>query len=281
MTSIALANGKGGVGKTSLSVSLAISLAEHGHSTLLVDADLGLANIDLILGLKPTNTLRHVVRDGVKIEDVLLPGPEGIGVITGGSGVKELVGLSTDDLNNLLSKINSVGSKYDFVVFDTASGLDENVMTFLRGSSRVLIVATPDPTSIIDAYATAKILFTDKPNANVSLLVNMAENEAQGGTVFERFKSIAGQFLNKDVALAGVVPFDPAVTRALRAREPFILHSPRCKASKSLDGLVEWLTTEQTTEEPSEQVSILKRMRSVFAVFKKEKEDAQPVEEAA
>jgi flagellar biosynthesis protein FlhG len=285
MTSIALANGKGGVGKTSLSVSLAISLAEHGHSTLLVDADLGLANIDLILGLRPTNTLRHVVRDGVKLEDVVMTGPEGIGVISGGSGVKELVGLTSEQLSDLLSKINSAGSKYDFVVFDTASGLDESVMTFLRGSKRVLIVATPDPTSVMDAYATAKILFGEQPNANVSLIVNMADGDAHGGTVYERFKAIAGQFLNKEIGLAAVVPFDPAVAAALRSREAFILKSPRCKAAKAIDSLVDWLTSEQPAKESTpedEKVSVLKRMRSVFAIFKKgEKQEEPAVEEAA
>lgn len=278
MTSVAIANGKGGVGKTSLSVSLAISLAEHGHSTLLVDADLGLANIDLLLGLKPTNTLRHVVRDGVKLEEVVMPGPEGVGVISGGSGVKELVGLTKEQLDDLLAKIVSVGGKYEFVIFDTASGLDENVMTFLRGSKRVLIVATPDPTSVMDAYATAKILFGDKPDADVSLVVNMAEGQAQGGTVYERFRKIAGQFLNKDIGLAGIVPYDPAVSNALRSREAFILSAPRCKASQAIDDLVEWLTSEQPTQESSpeeEKVGILKRMRSVFAVFKKDEEEEE------
>ena len=286
MTSIALANGKGGVGKTSLSISLAISLAEHGHSTLLVDADLGLANIDLILALKPQNTLRHVVRDGVALSEVVLPGPEGVDVITGGSGVKELVGLTKEQVDGLVGKLNSFGAKYDFVVYDTASGLDETAMGFLRGSKHVLIVATPDPTSVMDAYASAKILFAEKPGADVSLIVNLAESAEQGGTVYERFKTIVGQFLNKEVALAGIVPFDPAVAKAVRSREAFILMAPKCKAAQSIDKLAEWLTRDvQPVEEPDPKVSVLQRMRSVFAVFKKsEKEEvpeAEVTEEAA
>ncbi len=286
MKSIAIANGKGGVGKTSISASLSISLAEHGHKVLLVDADLGLANLDLILGLKPHNTLKHVLRDGVAMGEVILEGPEGVDVITGGSGVKELACLEKAQLEELLASIRAAGSKYDFIVFDTASGVGDNVMVFLTRADRVLIVATPDPTSIIDAYATAKILFGEKPGADVSLIVNMADDDMHGKTVFNRFKAIIGQFVNHDVALAGVIEFDESVRRATRAREPFILKFPKARASKQIDAVVEWLIDKPEERVDNEAVSILQRMRQVFAVFKKNEKaepelEVAPVREAA
>jgi flagellar biosynthesis protein FlhG len=284
MKSIAIANGKGGVGKTSLSASLAISLREHGHSVLLVDLDLGLANLDLILGLKPETTLRQVVRDGTGISEAIVCGPEGVDVVTGGSGVKELACLEKAQLEALAESVRSAGSKYDFLVLDTASGVGENVMVFLARSDRVLIVATPDPTSIIDAFATAKILFGERPDADVSLVVNMAESETHGQTVFNRFKAIVGQFVNRDVSLAGVIEFDESVRKSTLSREPFILKFPKSKASKQVDALVEWIVDPPEERMDSEAVGILRRMRQVFAVFKRSEEpvaEPESLDEAA
>lgn len=276
-TAVALANGKGGVGKSCLSASLAVSLAEHGHKVLLFDADLGLASLDLMLGLSPQTTLRHVVKDGVDMASAVISGPEGIDVVSGGAGSKELADLTAEQVQDLVAKSQSLASGYKYVIYDTASGLGEGAMAFLRAAKRVLVVATPEPTSILDAYATTKVLFEDNPKADVSLVVNMAEDERQGAIVFERFKAIVGQFLNREVSLAAIIVWDVSVADATRAREPFILKYPKCKASKQMDALVEWLVGEPEAAEADERVSVLNKMRSVFAVFKK----SEPVEEEA
>lgn len=284
MVSIAIANGKGGVGKTSLSVSLAISLAEHGHKTLLVDADMGLANVDLVLGIKPEKTLVHVVRDSVPVSETVVEGPEGVDVVCGGTGSKELANLGGEELKALVDAVLDAGSKHAYVVLDTSSGIGESAMAFLRASKRVLVVTTPDPTSVMDAYATAKAVFEEKPGAEVALIVNMAESPSQASTVYGRVSSIVAQFLNKEIALAGIVPLDPEVGKALRSRQAFILTSPKCKASRAIDSLVEWLNREPAPAVDSPAVGILQRMRSIFAAFKKSEqavEETPAVQEAA
>ena len=268
MKILAVASGKGGVGKTSISANIAITLSEYGHTVLVFDADLGLANVDVLLGLKPQETLKHVVADDVALKKIVLAGPAGIDVIPGGSGVKELVGIGQEQLDELIRQLASLAKSYDYVVIDTASGLDTNVIAFLLAADRTMVVCTPDPTSIMDAFATTKALFAVRPDADVALLVNMADDLRQGDVVFNKLKAIVGQFLNKEISFAGCIAWDHTVIAAARARESFVLSFPKGKATEQIDAVAERVFRNQIEDEEGfEELTLLKRFRSTFKFF--------------
>ncbi|HXH61385.1 MAG TPA: MinD/ParA family protein, partial [Fimbriimonadaceae bacterium] len=228
MKTIAIASGKGGVGKTNIATNLAIALAHDEKKVLVVDADLGLSNVDVLLAISPQSTMKDVVSGDVQAGQAVTATEYDIDVISGGTGAKELVDLDQESLDGLWKQVNKLTEQYDHVVIDTASGIGRSVMTFLKKADRVLVVCTPDPTSMMDAYATTKLLFDENPQADVALLVNMADNVRQGLVVFERYKAIVGQFLNREISLAGVIIRDATVLNCTRSREPFMVVSPGC-----------------------------------------------------
>lgn len=276
--SIAVANARGGVGKTSLACAISLAIAEKGTKTLLVDGDISLANLDVHLGLRPTATLRNVVCDALDLESTVMEGPNGLSVVCGGSGVRELANIDPERVNEIVKNLQGVAGGFDLVVYDTGSGISESPMAFLLAVDRVVLVCTPDPTSVMDAYATVKILFEEKPDADVVLVVNMAEDEKSGLVVYGRFKAIVGQFLNKEIALAGIVPYDFAARLAARERTSFLLSSPNCKAAKAVHQFVSGLF-ETSEEEEKPDLGLLQRARSVFGFLSKIKKNEEHVSE--
>lgn len=280
MKTLAVASGKGGVGKTSISVNLAITLAEYGHTVLVFDADLGLANVDVLLSLKPQATLKHAVTDEVALKKIVMPGPAGIDVIPGGTAVQELVGIDQEALDKLIGHLASLAKGYDYVIIDTASGIDKNVISFLLAADRTMVVCTPDPTSIMDAYATTKALFAVRPDADVALLVNMADDLRQGDVVFNRLRAIVGQFLSKEISYAGCMVWDHTVLAAARARESFVLSFPKGKATEQIDTVAENVFQDEMDLGESEELTLLQRLRGAFKFYgKSDDEDDESDEE--
>lgn len=278
---IAVASGKGGVGKTNLSAGIGITLADYGHSVLVFDADLGLANLDVLLSLKPQSTIKHVVRDGIDLKETILSGPSGIDVIVGGSGFQELVGLEQEQLDSLLVQLARTAKDYEYVIFDTAAGLDKDVKAFMLAADRTIVVCTPDPTSIMDAYATIKTLYAVRPDADITLLVNMADSLSQGQVVFNKLKAIVGQFLNKEISYAGCVERDEKVLAATRSRASFVEKYPKCAAAQQIDEIALRVIEDKIEEETEEeQISVLQRLRSAFATLKRKSDDEDDAEES-
>lgn len=231
---IAVASGKGGVGKTTFAANLGVALAASGSRVVLFDADLGLANLDVVLGVKSVLNIQHVVDGFASIPEVAVQGPGGTRVVTGGSGVSTMLRLSRKRLEALLSRTSELQDTTDVIIFDAASGVDAKIMTFLKFADRTILVTTPDTASIVDCYTTAKVLFRYKKDADVGVVVNRVKDEGQAQKVYETVKSAAWTFLRKPVKYLGSVREDPAAMEITQARKPFVTAAPRLPASKDI-----------------------------------------------
>jgi flagellar biosynthesis protein FlhG len=231
---IAVTSGKGGVGKSNLAVNLAVCLARLGRRVCLLDADLGLANADLLCGLTPRLTLEHVVCGRCRLAEAMLLAPGGFRLIPGACGVARLADLGGGQRLALLDQLVSLERVADTVIIDTAAGLSANVLAFAAAARRVLVATTPEPTAMTDGYGMIKALAARAPEARVELVVNMAGSQAEAESVFDRMDRVSRTFLGRSLELAGIVPTDATVREAVRHRVPFALYDPDSRATEAL-----------------------------------------------
>ena len=243
---ITVTSGKGGVGKTNLSVNLGISLAKLGARPLLVDADLGLANVDVIMGVLPPYNLGHVILGEKKIADVMINGPAGLRVIASGSGVYKLANLNEKSLEQCLQDLNEIQKYTDIMIIDTGAGLSKNVVKFVLAAGEVVVVTTPEPTAITDAYGIIKVIASSEPNTIIWLVVNMVKNESEGNQVVDRLATVTKRFLGVDLLPLGFIPYDPIIPRAVKEQQPFILSHPRSMAGQSVSQIAKNLLSNGT-----------------------------------
>lgn len=234
---IAVTSGKGGVGKTNLAVNLAVCLSRLGLRTGVLDGDLGLANIDIVLGITPEFNLGHVLHGQKRLAEILVPGPEGVAVFAGGSGVYELANLSQWLLQRFVKDIGSLDADIDLLIVDTGAGISRNVMSFVLACDEVIVVTTPEVTAITDAYGVIKLVVSNNPSATVNVVVNMVKGESQALNVLKSLKVVIGQFLETDVSLnlLGYIPADAAVGKAVHEQTPFAIAYPHSKAAASVE----------------------------------------------
>ena len=233
---IAVTSGKGGVGKSNIALNLAIALAEQDASVCLLDANLGLGNIDLLCGLNGYWNLSHVITGARSLRDVILKGPRGVSVIPGASGLSEVADCSEAAQQELLNQMEELERTHDFLVLDTCSGIHRAVRQFVSASDVALIITTPEPTSVADAYATIKTLSTLE-GPRLEILVNRADSPQQTRAIVSRIQQTARVFLRTDIVSAGSIPADPAVAGAVAKRIPFVLETPHAPATKAVEQL--------------------------------------------
>lgn len=234
---IAIASGKGGVGKTNITVNLATALAQQGLRTIVFDADLGTANADVLCGINPRETIEAVIEGRRTLREIMVTGPGGFELIPGSSGAGELAMLSQEKRHRLLRQLGELESKADILLIDLAAGVGVDVMGFSRAADALLIVATPEPTSVTDAYAFIKSIRRHAPERVPDLLINSCDSEEEAREVHQRMDRACREFLGFGLPLAGIIPRDDAVRRAVKARLPYVILEPASAASRSIQRL--------------------------------------------
>ncbi len=234
---ITVASGKGGVGKTNLVVNLGIALSRLGQRVAVMDADLGLANVDIILGLVPTHSLSDVVRGAKTLEEIMISGPEGMKVIPGGSGLADLANLSPEQRDRLLHSLLALESMADILLIDCGAGLSRTVLSFVSAADELIVITTPEPTAITDAYGIIKVVTKFKIHERVSLVVNQVRDRHEANDIAERFADVSRQFLQADVSFLGEICSDQQVVRAVKQQQPFVTLFPRARATQDVESI--------------------------------------------
>ncbi len=238
---LSITSGKGGVGKTAVVSNVAVSLARQGKKVLVIDADLGLANIDVVLGLAPPYNLNHFFNGERTLEEIMVEGPHGLKILPAGSGVQQFTRLDAQLKMRLIESLDALDEQFDVVLIDTEAGISDNVTYFNVAAQDILVVTTPEPTAITDAYALMKLLSTQYHQKRFLLTVNSVRNADEGLDVFEKLTMVSGRYLDIFIDYLGCVPYDKKMHESVRQQQVMVDLYPDHKVSKSFVDLAETL----------------------------------------
>jgi flagellar biosynthesis protein FlhG len=234
---IAVTGGKGGVGKTTVSANLAVAIAAQGRDVMLVDADLGLANVDVVLGLNTRFHLGHVVSGECALEDAIVTGPHGLQIVPAASGIKRMANLSDTEQAGIIRAFSDLYHRVDVMIVDTAAGLHDSVLTFSQAAQHVLVVVCDEPASITDAYALVKVLSREHGVRRFQILANQTRRSGEGPELFQKISRVCDRFLNVTLEFAGSVPFDDYLRRAVQRQSAVVEAYPASISSVALKNL--------------------------------------------
>jgi flagellar biosynthesis protein FlhG len=238
---ITVTSGKGGVGKSSISINLAMQMKKLGKRVVILDADFGLANVEIMLGVRPQYNLADVLYRGKDVRDIITPGPLDVGFISGGSGIRELVDMSREQISMLVQKLYELDELADVIIIDTGAGISESVLEFVAVSSEVILVATPEPTSLTDAYALLKTLHKKEEflpeNTTIKLIANRTFSTKEGNDLYEKLNVVSERFLNFKLEYLGNIPQDQNISRACIQQKPIVMAYPNSPAAVALEHL--------------------------------------------
>ena len=238
---LTVTSGKGGVGKSSLVVNLALALANMGQRVLIIDADIGMANIDVILGCTANYSLAHLLNGSRTLDEVIVTGPRNVRFLSGGSGIRELGEMSKLEVQRVINQIMFYDQQVDYILFDTGAGISNTVLNFVLAADEVLLVTTPEPTSLTDAYALIKTYAYANGQAPIRLVVNRVLDQEEGTAVAAKLMRVAQQFLALPMEQLGYVIEDTAVGKAIRRQNPLLMQYPDTDASRCIEAIAQRL----------------------------------------
>lgn len=245
-----ITSGKGGVGKTAVTANLAYSLAKLGKRVLILDADLGLANIDVVFGLTPVYNLNHFFAGDQDLDSILVEGPLGIRILPAGSGIQNFIRLDAHQKMRLLDGLDSMHSSFDYVLIDTEAGISENVTYFNTAAQEILVVTTPEPTAITDAYALMKLLSTKYHEKHFNLVVNQIQNEDEALDVFRKLTMVSNRYLDISIDYLGSVPEDRQMIDSIRKQRVIIDLYPNSRITAAFSQIASRICMEPAHAEP-------------------------------
>ncbi len=236
---IAVTSGKGGVGKTNVSVNLGIALAQEGKEVMLLDADFGLANVDVMLGLHPTYNISHVISGSRSLEEVIVPGPSGLRVVPASSGIKKMAELDVTQHAGVIRAFSELSQELDVLIIDTAAGISESVVSYARAAQEVVVVVCDEPASITDAYAMIKLLNRDYGINRFRILANMVLSVQEGRALFQKLTTVTDRYLDIAMDFMGAIPFDDYLKKAVQKQRAVVEAYPRSKAALAFKKLAQ------------------------------------------
>lgn len=265
---ITVTSGKGGVGKTNFTVNLAVALAKSNKRVVIIDADFGLANIEVLFGVIPKYNLAHVFSGQKDIRDIISEGPYGVKFLSGGSGLRELANITDKQMSYIIEKFTYLDSVSDVILIDTGAGISDSVINFIKASKETVIITTPEPTSITDAYA---IIKTAKEASGffpeIKVIINRVDDFKEGSEVFDKISKVAKRFLDLDLVNLGYIPFDASMIKAVKNQQPMIIGYPNCEASRAIDSIAKRLL-DSSIPVSDQSYGIKGFMRKLSGIFK-------------
>lgn len=254
---ITVTSGKGGVGKSNVSVNLAIQLSRLGKRVVILDADFGLANIEVMLGIRPKYNLADMMFHGRSVRDIISTGPENIGFISGGSGLREMTNLNRDQILSLVNMMYELDHFADVVIIDTGAGISDAVMELVAASAEVLLLATPEPTSITDAYALLKTLHRhpdfDSGNTSIKMVGNRIQSCEEGKDLYNKLNIVVNRFLGMKMEYLGAIPYDDKLSKAVMKQQPVSVVYPDAPSARALLELALVLEDDRQKKEPDDR----------------------------
>lgn len=234
---IAVTSGKGGVGKSNFALNFALSLVQQNKKVLIFDVDLGFANVDVLLGRSPKESIASMLDKELSIWDIIEEGPNGVLFISGGTGFNDLFRLDEEKMNKFFHELSVIQGHVDYIILDTGAGLSEENLRFILAADDVILVTTPEPTAVTDAYAVVKMVHSKDRNVHMKLIINQCTSEKEGKQTADNFKKVTEQFLNKRIETLGFIPSDIHVINSVKKQIPFLLAFPNCDASKAVQNV--------------------------------------------